>query len=1596
MALNNNNEVLYKYVANHGNELVRPLDDYLNVSNRIETITSFCEKEYIPDDDYIIISESNNNKFLVQSLTEYQRECLKKFNNDDLSSLDTRLANAKTVVFLENASISSSDPNDIIKINENQLYYSQRNNELYFTKCKFNKITNYTSKINSLKKGRAIKYKIKKIDNLNDPDLYLSGIIISTNEKKGNTKNRKNLVEWCSEENTNKIINIGLVFLKLEKREDNSYKLKEEVEYVYEISKEQCNSLLPLIDAKLYAYFYREYDNNKIIEYVYDVLDYYYDRIDRFKVEDIKNLKIFEYRNVVPTYEKSDIWADVDRGAGEIPLQTFKGCVEKPNCVYYKVDFYNQESDPEPKLTLFRNNIDDLNKKIFNHNIIDGFIPRNQAANYSTDNCGYRYKLYATDGVGCSYERPQKNLKRDEKIFFFTVRKNNSRVPEASIYIQGNKIKKDKESTYEEFSSINNNSAWKYELSQDGTKSLIDHEGLIDHVYIDPEGYATFGIGCSYAGTSTAYYEKEVWGPFKKSIEAARLTWKKVDNGHLCVYKDGVLLQNVDGWASTKWSNYGVTVKTLTRKFCSDAFKSIVSETYLNRAVVRLEDADGITVDLDKYCTVDVSSQNYFDNKQNWEIARNLTQEQFDIFVDTVYQGNKLFFRLLNYYYKEANNNKTYKTFCDCVKKVISTYETFKKIFPYNKAKKISDFLNIVDDNAKTKYNSLGLPNYIKAYSYATTFLRGNQVGGWWNKIKEAFTVYGSETTPTETTNEETEIKQIVVTCYANKNITLSKKFKIEDVDEDGKPWPSWVFESFNDEYFGIEEPIIYSIILNEEDLSDEEIGEEIKVDESKLKLEEIDGFLKKWVVKSNISEINEQSLLDVNGYYDFYSGMTPYIEASFKNGENNWRTINSKDHPYFKSLTIEDTGVKKAELVLFDKDFASYQYGVFSNGMEKIINKEDSNGKYPAEVYSLETLIKEALKNEVYKNKKEGNQEVVESYQPLSEDSTIGDDFLKISNYTKSSSSYENLKLRYGYCDYNPRLSHKYNENDESDKARKEEKRTIGNGNGNDATNILVDDERYFNYFKNKNGGNETSRTSRWWDVKNGDASKVMNLTGNFSIETNAYVSGQTTNFSNKTADINATDNENVGLAQDKKIQSYDQTTSMSYEITYMITNLSTSLKPNGIEYHISAIESINSEIMNKRFLQRYAEISTYPLEVLYLLMRIFNETSTGTIPAETPKILLLNDESGDFTPSKWLNMVVDSSKLTETQLNELKSIYTNEIEAEIRPEWLKNISLKFGSEAALKRNYNASRTEPGLYKSVASLLDDFCYSCVSKKVKSTENEVKGYDNDGNEIQKTNENISAPLRWMVVKNKKPEDKNVYVVLYYRKPRKIPKIRKYTWGPENFYHSVVKDIKIQNNNEFALLSGISTFNGSLSATKFNVNPANVEGIENETPKNIIDKMKIEDKNDSEIASSYNKIFQDTTAEDKYNVAYSNCMYSGSIDILGDPGLYFNTVLQPYTYPIRLDIILPKNELYYKGFATADWQNDYWNKKKDVDKTYGRKFYVGNQRLHEMSGYYVIAKITHNISPSGFTTTLDISSYPGIEKDVLINTNKVLS
>lgn len=309
---------------------------------------------------------------------------------------------------------------------------------------------------------------------------------------------------------------------------------------------------------------------------------------------------------------------------------------------------------------------------------------------------------------------------------------------------------------------------------------------------------------------------------------------------------------------------------------------------------------------------------------------------------------------------------------------------------------------------------------------------------------------------------------------------------------------------------------------------------------------------------------------------------------------------------------------------------------------------------------------------------------------------------------------------------------------------------------------------------------------------------------------------------------------------------------------------------------------------------------------------------------------------------------------------------------------EYIKKININLGGEDAYY-NFHPKivngRQEPTqkIYKSFSSLFDEYCSACPPYKVYAGQlsnvyitdpatGDTSKYQNDNS--------MTFPMTWDILgKIKESNDANktgrILIGFHYKKPIYFQKIRDYAWGPGYSGVTTVVSLNIETENEFSTLSAYSVFDAGDTADEngskesYYSRDAKVEGANSQ----------LSDENSSSIIC--NDVYRTETEDNKFKYAYGGCMYKGTMVVLGDPFFEFVGVVQPYTLPIHISIYYPKNNNEWSSSSSSSNSN----------------------RLSPFSGYYVVTGITHSISSSGYTTTLNISSYPGIINQIFYSAAK---
>ena len=334
------------------------------------------------------------------------------------------------------------------------------------------------------------------------------------------------------------------------------------------------------------------------------------------------------------------------------------------------------------------------------------------------------------------------------------------------------------------------------------------------------------------------------------------------------------------------------------------------------------------------------------------------------------------------------------------------------------------------------------------------------------------------------------------------------------------------------------------------------------------------------------------------------------------------------------------------------------------------------------------------------------------------------------------------------------------------------------------------------------------------------------------------------------------------------------------------------------------------------------------------------------------------------------------DMENLAEIKSQLRDAINTQE---QLTDQETKQIEIILGSERVLSEN-----PQKQLFKSVSSIFSSYTNQAPCHyEIKDETQEVTVKDTDGNDRVLTKEEVGIPrkMSWACLtnsyfnseKDKVAEATQAAVIFYYNTPLKFKRIRQYCWGTGNSKQHCVKDLSVASSTEFA-----------------NVLSKNTYAVDD----NTVVKKEYDDKITAEVVNT-NHLFRTVVQnEDEVIERAKENLYKGTMTVLGDPSLRFYGRVQPYTFPINIDVRLQTEQNYTQAWQSKNGKNIETTQAKIKTKTViteeGETTKEEDLSLNQesvLSGYYLVSKITHQIDKSGFYTTLEIMKYPGLEKEV---------
>jgi len=315
----------------------------------------------------------------------------------------------------------------------------------------------------------------------------------------------------------------------------------------------------------------------------------------------------------------------------------------------------------------------------------------------------------------------------------------------------------------------------------------------------------------------------------------------------------------------------------------------------------------------------------------------------------------------------------------------------------------------------------------------------------------------------------------------------------------------------------------------------------------------------------------------------------------------------------------------------------------------------------------------------------------------------------------------------------------------------------------------------------------------------------------------------------------------------------------------------------------------------------------------------------------------------------------------------------------------WMLQLSLQMGGEDRYETDkYGKVNKNKKInsYMSVKNLLDDYCSKVPSRYYFETEegietisknNEIRNILGDNSDPitveTDTNKKITitrdklTPLKYTYSVNEINSTTGRYVKLrfYYQTPiiKDIEKvaIRKYTF--RNYSRNLIKTFGVSSSLDFVQMNqSIAVLNNEVNKV-FAIGKSGTGVDDNQSGGtgngNSMD-MVLGGNNISLVSNVFDSNSDDSNSSNIVNSIINNMnqqMFSGTIEIPGDPYYLFSGHMQPYAYGIYIEV----------------------SRKKLTSKSY-------------LSGYYLLKNIKHNISTSGYTTTLTLQKFPTNNKITL--------
>ncbi len=465
-----------------------------------------------------------------------------------------------------------------------------------------------------------------------------------------------------------------------------------------------------------------------------------------------------------------------------------------------------------------------------------------------------------------------------------------------------------------------------------------------------------------------------------------------------------------------------------------------------------------------------------------------------------------------------------------------------------------------------------------------------------------------------------------------------------------------------------------------------------------------------------------------------------------------------------------------------------------------------------------------------------------------------------------------------------------------------------------------------------------------------------------------------------------------------EKKMNSFYKKSPWIY---FMMMDVVFQLDKLGVSADIKGISISNTYLDKTKILKRFALMEGTP-------QRLFRQIGKQLYKATGGRVQVVDGELASRTSdmiakpilpdgiSKALGKKIDYGEPSDLPIqwaitpeeggdnsypDNLPTKIKNEIERDYK--WL-NISLSLGGEPRYEIDSNGQQTSKIIneFMSVKNLINDF----ISKVPSILYNKISGkYITDPEIIKQIMDNNDKkydptsfqPITYTYSINEQTTevgttnaetDTIVLIRFFYRRLDKTSQEYVRSYDYMNSPTTLITNFGIKSSMDFIQLNqSVAIKNGDKIETSISTSSIELDDNEGSTPADTSNLSKnVLETDDLLFVSNIQENNGGTSSNlvaNKFIQNMNEGIFSGELEILGDPFYLFDEKLQPFQYYIRINVYRSMNE--YKRESSNN---------KLLNASY-------------LTGYYLIKGISHNLSASGFKTTLNLQRYSttGIEK-----------